>query len=64
MSSQNPMYHTIDRHPRPSRERTRFEANRHPDRTDARAERTSLERGDAGARKRPATDRDTAGECR
>ncbi|WP_176548216.1 hypothetical protein [Natrinema sp. CBA1119] len=56
------MHHTTDRFPRTSRERNRFEPNRHSDRTTARTERTSLERGDAGASKRSATERDTAGE--
>lgn len=48
MNSQLPMDHTTDRVPRPSRGRTRFEANRHPDRTAARAERTPLECDGAG----------------
>ncbi|ELZ13196.1 hypothetical protein C477_22100 [Haloterrigena salina JCM 13891] len=59
------MYHTTDRRPRPPRDRTRFEANRHPDRAAARAERTSLECDDAaGVTTLSATERDTAGECR
>ncbi|WP_339104047.1 hypothetical protein [Haloterrigena salinisoli] len=58
------MHHTTARFPRTPRERNRFEANRHPDRAAARADGTSLERGDVGATKRPATERDTAGESR
>lgn len=56
MNSQLPMDYTTDRFPRPTRGRTRFKANRHPDRTAARPGRTSLEcDGAADATTRPAT---------
>ncbi|MGQ3722676.1 MULTISPECIES: hypothetical protein [Natrialba] len=50
------MDRTTDCFPRPSRGRTRLEANRHPDHAAARAERAPLECDSAaGATARPAT---------